>query len=494
MAFRDYSTTPASNTTLGDGTYVGPNMLRNKVRPAFQQIMADGKELADEVELLQSALAAPTNPDQTFRTKGEAVALIDSFDEGAFIHVFVDDTKNSTWAVYQKVGSSLEYLFSVAPTSDELPVVDGVLFDTAGADNFTDLIYTANADLTVTYAEAAFSDASAVDRVMTVPASDGVTPLYFCFDNWTIDATFTVTSFPSAGVDGVYISGRYYVPGSSDADWGIRIAAHGGAATTAQITAMSGSQILEATHTEAGLPKTIRIRYAHDLETDIATHTANINGGADIQLTETYPASPSGAAHPTLKLAPTIRFKQGVLTCTAFKFSAGYPNARFAFIGDSLTIWPDTGFSHLIRADYPDEVLIAGASGTTTGDWLDMVESVTRMLPRYAFICLGTNDFIGSVPLATMEANMTSILADLRTADIVPIVISAPPIGYANVPTFNTWLDAQSVRYIDIYTTLVGTGTSLSASYDSGDGIHWNAAGHIAVKAIIADYITDQGL
>ncbi len=49
MAFSDYSLTPASNTTLADGTYVGPNMLRNKVRPALQQIMADGKAIANEV-------------------------------------------------------------------------------------------------------------------------------------------------------------------------------------------------------------------------------------------------------------------------------------------------------------------------------------------------------------------------------------------------------------------------------------------------------------
>jgi hypothetical protein len=48
MAFKDYSNTPADNTALGDGTYIGPDMLRNKVRPALQQIAADGKELADD--------------------------------------------------------------------------------------------------------------------------------------------------------------------------------------------------------------------------------------------------------------------------------------------------------------------------------------------------------------------------------------------------------------------------------------------------------------
>lgn len=51
MSFADYSTTPASNTTIGDtpGTFVGPNMPRDNVRPAIQQLMADGRELRDEM-------------------------------------------------------------------------------------------------------------------------------------------------------------------------------------------------------------------------------------------------------------------------------------------------------------------------------------------------------------------------------------------------------------------------------------------------------------
>jgi hypothetical protein len=76
MAFRDYSTNPSDNTTLGDGTYIGPNMLRNKVRPAFQQIAADGKELTDEVDSLAAGLAA----DSVVNSPGFAAKLL-SFDE-----------------------------------------------------------------------------------------------------------------------------------------------------------------------------------------------------------------------------------------------------------------------------------------------------------------------------------------------------------------------------------------------------------------------------
>lgn len=58
MAYKDYSPVPASNTVLGDGTYVGANMLRNKVRPAIQQLAADGRELYDELIARTSGLEA----------------------------------------------------------------------------------------------------------------------------------------------------------------------------------------------------------------------------------------------------------------------------------------------------------------------------------------------------------------------------------------------------------------------------------------------------
>jgi hypothetical protein len=49
MAFNDYSTTPASNTTIGEDTFIGPNMPRDNVRPALQQLASDGRGLYDEM-------------------------------------------------------------------------------------------------------------------------------------------------------------------------------------------------------------------------------------------------------------------------------------------------------------------------------------------------------------------------------------------------------------------------------------------------------------
>jgi hypothetical protein len=60
MAFQDYSNTPASNTEIGDGpTFIGPNMPRDNVRPALQQLAADGRDLYDTVIAMGSGGALP---------------------------------------------------------------------------------------------------------------------------------------------------------------------------------------------------------------------------------------------------------------------------------------------------------------------------------------------------------------------------------------------------------------------------------------------------
>lgn len=67
MAFKDYSTNPASNLHIGDGIFIGPNMARDDVREALQQIAADGRGVYDfsnglvkTVEARAEALIGPT--------------------------------------------------------------------------------------------------------------------------------------------------------------------------------------------------------------------------------------------------------------------------------------------------------------------------------------------------------------------------------------------------------------------------------------------------
>lgn len=471
--------------------------IKNAISAAAAAHAATAAEFAALAETYLAGFGTLVDGTYTYRTKAQLTADFANIPANAFARVLVDESKNDTLSVYQKVGGVLEYLFSLGNMTNESPVATGVLFDTDGTDNFTDLIYTPDAALTVTDGSAAFSSSTAMDLILNIPALNGTDTFYHCFDDWTIDATFTVTSWPAAGVTGVHVGPRSLAPGPSDEQYGMQIAAHGGTATSTMIAAITANAAIEYTHTQAGLPKTFRVRYHHSLTNNLITHTVNVDGGADIQLTQPY--TTGSFRPPSRKMSVPIRFKRGVLTCTKLKFSAGNPNTRFAFVGDSLTVGTGAttlteGFAHLVRAEYPGEVLIAGASGSTTEDWLGMVESVVRMKPRYAFVCLGTNDRSSGWTVARSQAAMTTIINALVAADIVPIVLASPPMGHVNASVFNTWLAAQGWRYVDIYTTLLGTGSSLATAYNSGDGIHWNSAGHLAVKNQIAAYITAQGL
>lgn len=49
MPFKDYSNTATANTELEGAIFIGPNMARNDVRPALQQLAADGRELYDTI-------------------------------------------------------------------------------------------------------------------------------------------------------------------------------------------------------------------------------------------------------------------------------------------------------------------------------------------------------------------------------------------------------------------------------------------------------------
>jgi hypothetical protein len=135
MAFQDYSTTPAANTTIGDSTFIGPNMPRDNVRPALQQLAADGKELSNTVTalatdgvntdpLLRSDLAQETggalvgfniqsadSRERTLQDKGREVPSVFDFD-GIYGDGVGDDYAALQAAIDHQAATGEKILFS----------------------------------------------------------------------------------------------------------------------------------------------------------------------------------------------------------------------------------------------------------------------------------------------------------------------------------------------------------------------------------------------
>lgn len=390
-------------------------------------------------------------------------------------------------------GSVQDFIDSVS-TVGLLPVSSGVFFNTSNGDLFTALSTPVDATLTVTAGSIAFNSPTAKTLDCSVKDSDGNT-LKHCFDSYTVDATYTVTSFPAVSVDGVLTGGVNDVQGV----FAGRLGASGAGATLCLAVLWNQSTPLVTDGSSVSIASPISVRSVYTRAGTTASHTVTYPGPDQRVLSLTQVFDATSYELPRLFNTMGAQFKQGNLTMTSLTVSALYPSANFAFVGDSLTQgrFASTyanGFARKVRDVYPNDTLICGAPSATTENWLDALTPVIDMAPRHAFVMLGVNDITTGRAQAAIEADYTALIGRLEAAGIVPIVISVAPCNHTGVPAFNAWLAAQPWTYIDIYTPMLGTGNAINPAYDSGDGLHWNDAGHTLVYNAVIDAIAVHNL
>jgi len=151
---------------------------------------------------------------------------------------------------------------------------------------------------------------------------------------------------------------------------------------------------------------------------------------------------------------------------------------------------PNTTFANLLGQYYPGGVNLVAGGGNATAQYLQLVTEIYSLKPRIVIFTDGINDVIAGVSAGTTEANITTFINDCNSRGIIPVVCTILPISgtygggsnatwQANIVTLNTWINAlKNCVIIDTYTALVNAGV-LNSSYDSGDGLHLNAAGQL---------------
>lgn len=272
---------------------------------------------------------------------------------GENINVTNDDAGNTT-----TIAAPLGGIQSLSPA------VSGVFFDTAIGDTFTGAKFSAASDaaLTVNATSLVFSSATAKSLNNFVKDSGG-NVLLNCFDSFDLDATYTVTSFPSAGVEGVLTGTVRDMSGS--AEYGAMLGAGGAGAGFALAQLYNANSPL-ATGTQFAFGAAISVRVRYSVRGTAVTVTTTYPSTADEVLSITQVFTATSYETPRLFAKLGLQFNQGVITCTALKVSAQYPNATYALVGDSLfqgrfaTTHANTVGGKL-RADYPNDVIIAGA-------------------------------------------------------------------------------------------------------------------------------------
>lgn len=163
-------------------------------------------------------------------------------------------------------------------------------------------------------------------------------------------------------------------------------------------------------------------------------------------------------------------------------------------IGDSLSADSHytTELQNLAGADW--RVINRGQGGYTTA----LILNTLNLIAIYpangyqAYVMAGVNDIINGLDAATVEANLQSIYSALKTAGFKVVALALLPCGqYAGwtagrqtiLDTVNSWIisaPADTDGQINTYAEFESGTTSdyLTATYDSGDHLHLNAAGY----------------
>lgn len=117
----------------------------------------------------------------------------------------------------------------------------------------------------------------------------------------------------------------------------------------------------------------------------------------------------------------------------------------------------------------------------------------------------GVNDILNAEVLGDIQTALTSCVTTAKAAGLDVVVVNIGPwknyVGWSageqtTTDNYNAWLatqdSVQGFTLVDIYTALESGSSAdeLDASYDSGDGLHPNAAGSAVVAGLINTAMT----
>lgn len=182
-------------------------------------------------------------------------------------------------------------------------------------------------------------------------------------------------------------------------------------------------------------------------------------------------------------------------TITSWSYTLNdYKNINCLFILDSkgtglYTTNSTYRFPNLIGSTGKSIELNGGPSNRLV-DAENAIEEFKKYLPAKVFIFLGCNDVRGNdAQIAGAVTRTQTIKTALESVGAIVYVCSATPENGWSFVNFNTALQtAFGAAYINIFTSLLGSGTGINALY-TNDGVHLNDAGNVIAKNILLPYI-----
>ena len=196
---------------------------------------------------------------------------------------------------------------------------------------------------------------------------------------------------------------------------------------------------------------------------------------------------------------PGVVFMSGSIKVLRFGMDCPTPESpRTLILGDSNaegsnvnlggnTPWPVMLKNNAAAGD----VLIAAMSGDPSNITYRWANDLSRWTPRYVVIALGTND----TSLTGWRGWMSDLIAEVERLGAEPVLCTVPP--KTSSQAIRTAMNADikdryfgSYRFVDFASALstANDGVTFNPAFDTGDGVHINAAGQVvAYNQLLVD-------
>jgi acyl-CoA thioesterase-1 len=172
---------------------------------------------------------------------------------------------------------------------------------------------------------------------------------------------------------------------------------------------------------------------------------------------------------------------------------------RIVVLGDSLAVSPSRGrdFPALLQerldTTYPGWVVSnQGVGGDTTGGGLQRLEQALAADTSILVVELGANDGLRGVPIATIEENLSQIIARARVRGITVLLcgMETPPLnGWDYTLDYHRLFPRLAIRHDVALVPFLLEGVALNPELNGADGIHPNAAGARRIADTVWSYL-----
>ncbi len=169
-------------------------------------------------------------------------------------------------------------------------------------------------------------------------------------------------------------------------------------------------------------------------------------------------------------------------------------------VGNSITLGQDAStidnrWASLLP--YASTQIYSGGGGDVTESVVKRLGQIIALEPRYVYMMIGGNDILYTYDTSVWRGNYRTIRNTLSAEGIKLVHLLPTPRTVTNELPLKEWIESEYTgvdSIIDTYTPLLGSGTSLAAEYDSGDGVHPNDAGMALIAETISTFINAQNI